>query len=217
MSDIFQEVDEEVRRERLQKLWERYQNHVIAGLTLILAGVAAWQGYEWWEAKKSAEAGSAFEAAMTLAEAGKRAEAEAAFGKIAAEGTSAYRSLARLRQASELAQSDAKAGIAAYEKIAADTSISSQLQDLAGLRAGALLIDAGSFIDARKELEPLTGERRPYRHSAREMLALAAWRAGDIPSAKRWYDLIVTDVLTPSDIRDRVEMLIALIAAEGKS
>ena len=39
MSDIFQEVDEEVRREQLQKLWERYQNVVYAGIFLILAGV----------------------------------------------------------------------------------------------------------------------------------------------------------------------------------
>jgi hypothetical protein len=216
VSDIFQEVDEEVRREQLLKLWQRYQNFVVAAIALILIGVASWRGYEWWEAKKAAETGAAFESAAALAQEGKHAEAEAAFGKIATEGTAGYRNLARLRQAAELSQTDAKAAIAAYEKITADSSIGPELQDLAGIRAGVLLIDAGSFSDARKELEPLAGDGRPYRHTAREMLALAAWRAGDIPAAKQWFDMILTDILTPPDIRSRVERLAALVASENK-
>src|SRR5262249_2605796 len=135
VSDIFQEVDEEVRREQLLKLWERYQNYVIAGIALILLAVAGWRAYEWWENKKAAETGAVYEAAVALAEAGMHAEAEAAFAKIALEGTSGYRGLARLQQAGEIAHSDAKAAIAAYQSIAADRSVGSELQDLAGVRA----------------------------------------------------------------------------------
>src|SRR5262245_50944598 len=75
VSDIFHEVDEEVRREQLKKLWERYQNLVIALIALILIGVAGWRGYEYWELKKASEAGAAFEAASLLASEGKNAEA----------------------------------------------------------------------------------------------------------------------------------------------
>jgi hypothetical protein len=217
VSDIFQEVDEEVRREQLKKLWQRHQGLVIAGIVLILIAVAGWRGYEYWDAKRSAETGTAFEAAIALANAGKHTEAEAAFGKIAAEGTSGYRALARMRQAAEVAQTDAKAAVAAYEKIAADGSVGTSLQDLAGVRAGALLVDAGDFAEARRALEPLSAEKRPYRHTARELLALAAWRSGDTAAAKRWFDVIITDVQTPAATRDRVEMLVALVAAEGKS
>ena len=39
MSDIFQEVDEEVRREQLKKLWDRYGNYVVAALVLVVAAV----------------------------------------------------------------------------------------------------------------------------------------------------------------------------------
>src|SRR5262245_4009488 len=95
VSDIFHEVDEEVRREQLKKLWDRYGNYAVAAAVLLLVAVAAWRGYLWWEGKKAAESGAAFEAASTLAETGKRSEAEAAFGKIAADGTSGYRHLAR--------------------------------------------------------------------------------------------------------------------------
>jgi len=217
VSDIFQEVDEEVRREQLKKLWDRYGIFVVAAAVLVVAGIAAWRGYSWWEAKKAAEAGAAFEVASTLADAGKHADAEAAFAKIAADGTSGYRHLARMREAAELAQTDAKAALAAYDRIAADSAVGPILQDLAALRAGAMLIDAGSFDVARRKLEPLTGDDRTFRHTAREFLVLAAWRAGDATAAKRWFDMVMTDAQTPAATRSRVEMLMALGATASKS
>ena len=216
MSDIFHEVDEEVRREQLKKLWDRYGNYVVAAAVLVVVVLAAWRGYQWWEAKKAAETGAAFEAAAALAEAGKHADAEAAYAKIVADGTAGDRHLARLREAAQLAQVDAKAAVAAYETIAADASVGPVLQDLAALRAGAMLIDTGSFDEARRVLEPLAGNDRTFRHTAREMLVLAAWRAGDASAAKRWFDVISTDVQTPSATRTRVEMLMALGATESK-
>ena len=41
VSDIFHEVDEEVRREQLKKLWDRYGNYVVAAAFLLVAAVAA--------------------------------------------------------------------------------------------------------------------------------------------------------------------------------
>jgi hypothetical protein len=217
VSDIFQEVDEEIRREQLKKLWDKYQNYIIAGIVLILAAVGGWRGYEWWETKKAVESGSAFEEAVALGEAGKHSEAEAAFSKVANEGTAGYRNLARMRAAAEVAAQDPKNAIAAYERIAGDSSTTPALQDLAGLRAGALLIDQGSFDIARARLEPLSGAGRTFRHSARELLALAAWRSGNTGDARHWFDMILTDAQTPASTRSRVEMLIALVDEQGKS
>ena len=216
VSDIFREVDEEVRREQLKKLWDRYGNYVVAAAILLVAAVAAWRAYMWWEAKKAAETGAAFEAGTTLAEAGKRGEAEAAFAKIAADGTAGYRHLARMREAAEFAQSDAKAAIAAYDQIAADRAVGPVLQDLAALRAAALLIDTGALEEAQRRLEPLAANDRTFRHTAREFLVLAAWRAGDTAAAKRWFDLITTDAQTPAATRSRVEMLMALGAGASR-
>ena len=77
------------------------------------------------------------------------------------------------------------AAIAAYKQIAADSSVEQVLRDLAALRAAALLIDAGSYDDARKLLEPLAQPGRDFRHAARELLALAAWKSGDRPGAMK--------------------------------
>jgi len=216
VADIFQEVDEEVRREQLKKLWQRYGNYIIAACILVIVAVGAWRGYEWWETKKAAEAGAAFEQAVTLAESGKHQEAEAAFAKLATDGTAGYRVLARLREAAELARTDRKSAVNAYDAIAADRSVGQVIRDLATLRAGFLLVDSDSYGNMRARLEPLTGPERTFRHSAREVLALSAWKDGDMSAARQWTDMIITDPQTPSGTRSRAEVLSELIAASGK-
>jgi len=216
VTDIFHEVDEEVRREQLKKLWQRYSHYIIAACVLVIVGIAGWRGYEWWEAKRAAESGAAFEQAVTLAESGKPQEAEAAFAKLATHGTAGYRVLSRLREAAELAQSDPKAAIKAYDEIAADRGAGQVIQDLATLRASFLLVDRTSYADLRSRLEPLTGPERAFRYSARELLALSAWKQGDVSAARQWTDTIMSDPQTPAGARSRAEVLSQLIAAGGK-
>ena len=215
MTDIFSEVDEEVRRERLKKLWERYGHYFVGACVFIVVAVAAWHGYEWWQARQAAKSGAAFEQAVSLAEAGKRQDAEAAFAKLAADGTAGYRVLARLRQAAELASTDSKAAVAAYDEIANDRSAGQAIQDLAAIRAGLLLVDTAPYSEIKARLEPLTASDRVYRHTAREILALAAWKAGDMAAARQWTDAMMTDPQTPPATRSRAEVLSELIAASG--
>ncbi len=210
MSDIFQEVDEEVRRERLMQLWKRYGNFVIAAAILAVLGVGAWRGYQWWEAKKAAEAGAAFDSAVELVDTGKPAEAEAAFARLASQGPGAYRLLARIREAAILGQRDPKAAVAAYDAVAHDGSAGKSFQDLAAVRAAALLVDTAPLSEMTQRLEPLTKPDDPFRHSARELLALAAFKAGDKAAAKKWFDMIESDPETPQSLRGRIDVLMTL-------
>lgn len=217
MSDIFQEVDEEVRRERLKQLWDRYGTLFVALAFLIVAAIGGWRAYQWWDAKKAAENGVRFESALALASEGKSADAEAAFGRIAAEGTSGYRILARFQEAAELARRDPVAGVKAYDALAADSGVTALLQDLARVRAGLIMIDTALPEELRTRLEPVTAPGRAFRHSARELMAFASWRAGNATETKRWVDMIVADAESPQAIRQRVEMLSALTTSEAKS
>jgi hypothetical protein len=217
VADIFHEVDEEVRREQLKKLWERYGSYAIAAAVAVVLAVAAWRGYEWWLAKQSAQFGDAFMAATKLSEEGKHTEAESAFARVAAEGTSDYRMLARLSEAGDLATTDRKAAVAAYDAIAADRSFTQPLRDLAAVRSALLLVDTAPLSELNARLEPLTGPDGTFRHTARELLALAAWRNGDMSAARRWVDMIVADPETPESLRSRIGILRTLLPANARS
>jgi hypothetical protein len=217
VSDIFTEVDEELRREQFKKLWERYGNLVIALVVLFVAAVGGWRAYEWYEAKRAAEAGAAFQAAIALSDEGKHQEAEAAFAKVAADTSGSYRVLAKMREAASLSSRDSKAAITIYQALAADRSVDQMQRDLAVMRAAYLQVDTASYDELKSQLEPLTVAGLAFRPSARALVALAAWRANNTAEMRRWSDMIMADAETPSATRSQIEMLQALDAAAAKS
>lgn len=216
MSEIFDEVQEEVRREQLKKLWERYSALILTVAFLIVGGVGGWRAYVYWENKKAQEAGAQFEAAAALADQQKSAEAEAAFRKLASDAPQGYRTLARFRAAAELAAREAPAAVKLYDEIAADRSVGQTEQDLASLRAASLLVDTAPYSEIKARLEPLTAQNRAFRHSARELLAVSAWRNKDMAAARQWIDMISTDAASPQTLRSRMEALQALLPPQAK-
>lgn len=222
MSELFDEVDEEVRREQLKRLWDNYSLYFIALMVLVVAAVGGWRGYQYLEAKKAAEAGAVFEKVVELSEQGKHAEAETAFTDLAAKAPSGYRTLARLRAAAEASARDPKAAAnkaaaKMYDDIAADTGVGSEWRDLAKIRAAGLLVDSASYADIQQRLESSAEPKSTFRHSARELLALSAWRNNDMTAARKWVDAIAEDGETPPGLRSRAEALQALLPPVAKS
>jgi hypothetical protein len=217
VSELFDEVDEEVRRDQLKKLWDQYSIYIVALALLIIAGVGGWRGYQYLEAKKAVEAGAAFDKAAELSEANKHAEAEAAFADLAAKAPWGYRMLARLRTAAEVASRDKPAAAKMFDDIAADTSVGAPERDLARIRAAQLLLETTTYPNMLQRLEPATAAGATFRHTARELLALSAWRANDTTAARQWLDLIANDGESPPSLRSRAEALQALLPPIAKS
>jgi hypothetical protein len=218
VSEFYAEVDEEVRREQLKRLWDQYSLYIIALALLIIVGVGGWRAYQYVEGQKSAEAGAAFNKAIELSDQDKHAEAEAAFASIAS-GTapSGYRMLARFHQAAEAANRDKAAAAKLYDALAADRSIGAEQQELARLRAAGVLVDSAPYADLKQRLEGDAGAGATFRHAVRELLALSAWRANDAAAARQWLDMIALDGDTPPGLRSRAEALQALLPPVAKS
>jgi hypothetical protein len=73
------------------------------------------------------------------------------------------------------------------------------------------------YSEIVQRLEPLTAADRTFRHSARAVLALAAWRANDMTAMRRWSDMVLADADTPPGTRGQIQMLLALSDADKKS
>lgn len=211
MSDIIREVDEEIRRERYMKLWDRFGLYVVAAALIVVIGLSGWRGWDWYAARQAAESGARFEAAMQLAAKGDRAGAEAAFNELASDATSGYRVLARFRAAAETARTDPKAGVEAFDAIAADSSLEDLMRDMARLHAGYLLVDTASVPELNSRMEPLLGPTAPFRHSASEVMGLVHYRAGEYESAAKMFSSILTDPETPPSLRQRAQVMNALL------
>ncbi len=210
MSDIFREVDEEVRRSQAEAFWSRWSGLIFVLCALLVAAVGAWRFYEWRRETAAAAAGARFDEAIQLLQAGKNAEGEAALAKVAADDSGIYQTLARFRTAAEMGKRDAPGAIRAFDGLAADTSLNAGLRDVARLRAGALAVDALPLAEVESRLSPLTAATNVWRHHANELLAAAALKAGNLAKARQHLDTIIVDRDAPANVKSRAEVLIGL-------
>jgi hypothetical protein len=216
MTDIFREVDEDLRHEQYKRLWDRFGPYVIGLAVLIVALTAGWRLWEYWQLRSAQATGDRFVAALELADKGKHDEAIAALDQIAADGSGRYPVLADFRVASEKADAgDLKGAVAAFDALAASSSTPDMIKPIARLRAALLLVDTASLADLEARIGDLAKTGEPWRHSAREILGLAAWRAGDLDTARKYYEEITADQEKPADLETRAQFMLALIKARA--
>ncbi|MCA0425782.1 MAG: tetratricopeptide repeat protein [Proteobacteria bacterium] len=211
MSDIFREVDEEFQRDKVAQTLKKHGNLIIGVLLLVVLGVGGWRGWQYMEAQKAAEAGKAFETALALVAEGKEAEGKAALEALAKSAPAGYRILAQFRLAAEQAKTDGPGAVKAYEALAADAAIDQTLRDLAKVRAGSLLVDSQPFDALQQRLEPLAGAGQAWRLSAREILGTAAFKAGQMDKAAKYFDSVLADPEVSQSMRQRAEVMMALV------
>ena len=217
---LIREVNEDLQRERLQKLWEQYNGVILAVATAIVLGVG---GFKWLEHSRqtAAEAtGGRYLAAVrdltpiSIAndKSGKAAEAEKALDAIARD-RGGFATLARLRKAG----ADATAGrsaeaLTAYDALAKDRSIDPALADFARLQTAMLKLDTSDWTDMQNRLNDLTNDANVWRHSARELMGLSAMKAGQTEAARQNFEKLVSDRTTPPSVAERTRIMLSMIA-----
>jgi hypothetical protein len=215
MSDIFQEVDEEVRRDKALEFWTKYQNHILAAGLLIVLATGGYRFYEYRSLQASEAAGATFQHALELMRDGKTADARAALEKVAGDAPGGYQALARFAEAALTAKSDPKAGAAAYDALAADATLDPLVRDAARLRAALARLGAGDVEAAKSQFETLATPTGVFRNTARLTLGAIAIEAKDFTTAGKWLDLIAADPEAPSSERRSAESLLGVVAANA--
>jgi hypothetical protein len=221
MSDsdnIFREVEEDLRREQLARLWDRYGVYILGVATAIILFVGAFKGYEWHQARQAAENGAAFVAAADLSEDKKYPEALEALAKLGKDGPAAYRVLARLELAGVHVKEGRKAdAVAVFDEVAKDPAADGILKDYAKVQGAALRLDEAEPAEITRRLDKLDADDNPWRYSARELLALSAYRSGNAAESEKLFNRILSDPFAPAEMRRRAESMLALLVKTSAS
>ena len=210
MVDIFEEVDEDLRRDRALKIWQKYGNYIVAAAVAIVVATAAYVYWRDWDRKSREAEGAMLIAAVDLMQQDQADAAKDALSRLAKEGSSGYALLARFHEAAYLARKgDAAGAIAVYRTIAADSGVTSDLRQAATLFAVLHGLEQASPAEVERDLASLA--QGPWRYSATEVQALAALKAGDVAKARDLYRSLADEPGAPVNLRGRAaEMLAAL-------
>jgi len=211
VSDIFREVEEDVRRERLEKLWKAYGTHAIVGVALLFAGIGGWQFWQRHELQERQKISDAFIAAQRITNPQAAATAYADLARGAPKG---YAEVARLSQAGAmLASGQRPDAIELFKQIAKEDS--GPVGSVARLRAGWALADSASRKDLAELLKPLDQPGNAWRPNAREVLAYADYRAMDTKSALAKYSQLAVDPDSPQGLRNRAQAMASFLKNGG--
>lgn len=213
MTDIFHEIEEDLRRDRMKKLWDRFGGVIIALAALVVIATGAWSGFKYWQHQKAVAASARFEAAADLVRDGKYQEAEDAFSALATDGPSGYRVIARFAAAGAAARKDKASGLAAFNAIADDAALPALARDMARIRAGLILVDTGSLADVRQRVGDIAAGTGGLRNVAREIIALSEYKAGDAAAAHKTATEITEDAGSTAGERSRAELIRRLTAS----
>ncbi|MEI9900409.1 MAG: tetratricopeptide repeat protein [Hyphomicrobium sp.] len=212
--DLLRQVEEELRRERLEKIWKQYGTYILAAAALIVVGVG---GYKIWDGRRIAAAqasGETYESALLLLNDKKDGSAEKEFEKLAGDGVGGYRALAQLQLAGLQAKQGKKAeALATYDALASSSNGDVVLREFAQLQAAGLRIGAVDFTEIENRLTPLMTDTGAWRFSARELLGLAAYKAGKTTEARSILTPLFVDQQTPQGIAERAQIIMAEIAS----
>jgi len=218
MSDVFREVDEDLRNEHLTNLWRRFGPLAIGAAVLVVVGVAGYKGWTWYATQQAEDAGLRFEQAVAASEDGNQAEGIRQMELVARSAPGGYRALAALEIAGLKGQAgDIEGAVDDYDAFAADTSNDENLRNVATIQAAYFLLDTVDAATIRARLEILASDGNVWRPVAREIIALSLWKAGNYSEAANIFRELSNDFQSPRGVRQRALVMLNLIAPDEQA
>lgn len=215
MSDIFREVDEDLKRDRMMALWKRYGPYaigVVVAVVLITAGNRFWTDYQ---VSQRAADSDAFVAAEKLAEEGESDAAVQALLALNDDASSDYSKLSLLRAAGLKREAgDIDGAVGLYDRAADAMGQESNFGYAARYLAALSLADKGPGADLNARLTALDVPENPWQYLSREVKAMVAFNAGQLADARAQFDALKLEPEAPRGLRSRAEQMLEIIEGQ---
>jgi hypothetical protein len=211
---LAREIDEELRRERLEKLWERYGMYVLGTAGAIVLAVGGYQLYDQHRKSVAAESGARYEDAVKLIEQVKTDDAQKALSQIISSGHAGYAALAQLQLAGiHLKANRPQDALAVFESLATSPAADADIRTFAQLQAAALRLGTADFTELQNRLKPIAEGSSPWQFQARELLGTAAYKAGKLDEARSTLTPLIADPNAPREALERIQLILGAIAS----
>jgi hypothetical protein len=211
VTDLFEEVEEQLRSDRYKDLARKVLPWVLGVAALILAGALAFWGWDAWRGRQVAEASENYAAAIEALQSGDRERALKLWTETSKSQAGAYKSLSLMHLAAfQMAQNKPAEAVKLLDE-AANAAPDEVLGDAARLKSALALLDTAAYSDVEARLKPLMEDGRPYRIQAREALAFAKLRAGNVTGARSDFVVLSQSLDASQGAQSRAQAALGMI------
>ena len=206
MADIFDEVDEDLKRDQMQELWSRFGKYVILVVSIVVLGVGGRQGYKIWQGHQAATAATAYHNALGAADLKTALTAELD------QLNSGYSMLAKFRiAAAQALAEDYAAAEESYLALSTDPAVKQLYQQAALLLSVMNAPENRSADELVTRLAVLEGQAGPWQAMALEQAAGLALRVGDRKTAIAKYTSLTGLSDIPTGVRQRASQMLKIL------
>ena len=206
MADIFDEINEDLKRDKMQELWSRYGKYVIIAVSLVVIGVGARQGYMAWQVRQTTEAAVIYHQAL------KADDTASALAVQLDKLSPGYAMLAQFRIAATQAENkDFDAAEASYLALSKDPDVKPLYRQAAVLLSVMNAPASRKHDELAARLTDLESQAGPLQSMAFEQAASLALRSGDRKVAMTKYESLVGLSNIPAGVRERARQMLQIL------
>jgi hypothetical protein len=211
--NIFQEIQDDMERQKLEALWKRYGIWVLAMAVALVAGTGGYSAWNSWQAGQYQTSTAALIHVVKSAETDETKQISALQDFAENNPGTAQSALAQLR-AADLAVKNGKLaeGIKIYDALAKNSSIDPALRQLADVLSVRSQLDSAPPADLLKRLEPLAQEKAPWRLTALEYTGYLALKTGDKAKAKQIFTDLSQNTAAPKAVGERAADMLRFVS-----
>jgi hypothetical protein len=206
MSELIEDIKEDIKREDLLKVWNQYGNWIIGG---VFAFILVTSGILYWQHRKEQakiETAQAYEAILQKFDARTPEPTIKALQEFSGHSTGGFKMLADFMAAGLLPDS-----VQALKALAEDSKIEKPFREMALVLAGMADLDGANPRAVLDMLSPFESSASPFRPLAREVMGYALIRLGNLDTAYTLFESLVHDQMASQSIRGRAEAMIQYI------
>ena len=207
MSDIFQEIDEDLRQDKAARLWKAYGKYLASLAIFIILAIAGYRFIEHINKENREQASELYELASEAGRTGDKKAAIELFSDERFNETMGYAIISKLKKATLAKSNNDPEGMAiVLKEIVSNEEIPSYLRNLARLKL--IASDSDNYIS---QLDALIEGGGPWKFLALELKGGMELEVGNLKEARSIFKELTIEADTPNNMRRRAsEILKAL-------
>jgi len=201
--EFIEEVEEELRKEQVMKIWKSYGNIIIGSILGLIVVIAAYMAWDFHQERKQIEESTKFYQALMFMAEGDEDKAKSKFHSVIETTKSGYDALAKLHLHAMGENLD--------PAIADDKDVPTHFKEIVLLGQAIKSIDDDTYAEYYEQVREISEKAGPWSSNAAEIRALMEIKRNQVQNAIQIFNILKDDKAASQGVRQRAAAMLEFL------